>query len=202
MYLAEYPIWTDSIRHFAANAALTGGPDCPDNLPVSDLANRTVWLKVQVESAQGGLTAHEAAADPHPQYLTAAEVDTAIAGGVSGYARLAVPQTYTAGQAGAVAPLPATTGTVTLDLAEGNNWEGTLTGHITLANPSTMPVGQSGVIRITQGATPYTIAYGSSFVASHGVLPSLTSSAGAVDLLTYYVETAGRIWIGKQGNSK
>jgi hypothetical protein len=43
--LNDSPIWAEGVRHFEANAVLTGGPDCPDNLPLSDLANRTKWLK-------------------------------------------------------------------------------------------------------------------------------------------------------------
>lgn len=122
--------------------------------------------------------------------------------GTTGFAKTGATQTFTKGQAGAVTSLPATTGTVTLDLQASNNWEGTPTGNIILANPSSMPIGQSGVIRIVQGATPYTIAYGSYFKATNGSLPALTNSANAVDLLPYYVESATRIWIGQQGDAK
>lgn len=124
-----------------------------------------------------------------------------IAGG-TGFAKLGSTQSWTKGQAGSVTALPATTGTVTLDLNASNNWEGTLTGNITLANPSSMPIGQSGVIRIVNDATPRTIAYGSYFKSTSGSLPALTTTAGAVDLLPYYVESASRIWIGAQGDSK
>lgn len=124
-----------------------------------------------------------------------------IAGG-SGFAKLGSTQTFTKGQAGAVTALPATTGAVTLNLNASNNWEGTLTGNITLANPSSMPIGQSGVLRIVQGATPYTIAYGSYWKSTNGSLPALTPVAGAVDLLPYFVESASRVWIGAQGDSK
>lgn len=110
--------------------------------------------------------------------------------------------TWTKGQIGHVTALPATTGTVTLDLGQSNNWEGTLTGNITLANPSTMPVGQSGIIRLVNGATPYTIAYGSSWKPLNGVsLDALTAAAGANDDLVYYIESATRGLIGRTGGS-
>lgn len=125
-----------------------------------------------------------------------------LVNGNVGYAKTNATQTFTKGQAGNVMALSATTGTVTLDLSQSNNWEGALTGNITLANPSTMPVGQSGVIRIVNDATPRTIAYGSYFKSTNGSLPALTASANAVDLLPYYVETATRIWIGQQGDAK
>lgn len=81
--LIDSPVFPAGVQHFEANAVLTGGPDCPDNLPLQDLANRTAWLKQQVESAQSGLAGHEVAADPHPQYLTTAEGDAAIAAAVA-----------------------------------------------------------------------------------------------------------------------
>lgn len=109
---------------------------------------------------------------------------------------------FTKAQIGTPAALPATTGTVTLDLATANNFAGTLTGNITLANPSNIAPGQSGVIRIVNDSTPRTIAYGSYWKSTAGSLPALTASAGAVDLLGYYVESATRIWIGAQGDSK
>lgn len=39
--LVENNAWPDGVRHFEANAVLTGGPDCPDNLPIQDLADRS-----------------------------------------------------------------------------------------------------------------------------------------------------------------
>lgn len=125
-----------------------------------------------------------------------------LVAGSTGFAKTGSVNTFTKGQVGSVTALPATTGTVTLDLTASNNWEGTLTGNITLANPSSMPIGQSGVIRIVNDATPRTIAYGSYFKSTVGSLPALTATAGAVDLLPYYVESANRIWIGVQGDSK
>lgn len=121
---------------------------------------------------------------------------------LSAYAKLAVAQSFTAAQRGEEEALPATTGTVTLDLALSNNFGGTLTGNITLANPTNIVPGQAGVLRIVNGATPYTIAYGAYWKSTGGTLPALTATASAVDLLPYYVETATRIWIGTQGDSK
>lgn len=118
-------------------------------------------------------------------------------------ARVDQANAWLAGQRSGFAPFPSLTGTVTIDLAQRNNWEANgLTGDIVLANPSSMPIGQSGVFRIVNGATPRAIAYGSYFKGTSGSLPGLTSSASAVDLLPYFVETATRIWIGAQGDSK
>src|SRR6185437_13978670 len=92
-------------------------------------------------------------------------------------------QTYSPEEA-----LPATTGTVTLDLSAGNNFGGTLTGNITLANPSNAQPGQSGAVRLTQDGTgSRTITFGTAWKFSNAVKPSLSTAAGASDLLTYYV---------------
>lgn len=125
-----------------------------------------------------------------------------LVAGNTGFAKTNAVNTFTKGQIGNVTPLPATTGTVTLDLSQSNNWEGTLTGNITLANPSSMPIGQSGAVRIVNDATPRTIAFGSYWKASQGALPALTSTAGAVDVLGYYVESATRILVISQGDVK
>lgn len=109
---------------------------------------------------------------------------------------------FTKGNSGAEAALPAITGTVTLDLATSNNFGGTLTGNIVLANPSSMPIGQSGVIRLVNDATPRTIAYGSYWKAAGGYLPALTATAGATDALVYYVESATRIVVSALGDTK
>ncbi len=77
--LNETAQWVPAVRHFADNAVLTGGPDCPDNEPIQDLADRTAWLKQQLETPVTGIAEHEAALDPHPQYMTAAEVAAALA---------------------------------------------------------------------------------------------------------------------------
>ena len=109
---------------------------------------------------------------------------------------------WTMGQSGAPKDLPATTGTIALDLAQSNNWKGTATGNLVLANPASMPAGQSGVISITQPATPVSIAYGAWWKPADGVsLPALTQTAGAVDDLVYYVESPSRIVVGRIGGA-
>lgn len=130
------------------------------------------------------------------------EINALIAG-ATGFAKLAVQNTFTKGNVAAEAALPATTGSVVLDLALANNFGGTLTGNITLANPSNLAAGQSGIIRIVNdAATPRTIAYGAYWKSPGGSLPALTAIAGAVDLFGYYVESATRITIIQQADSK
>ena len=84
--------------------------------------------------------------------------------------------------------------TITPDLNDANNFSVTLGGNRTLANPSNCTAGQSGIITITQDGTgSRTLAYGSYWKFSGGTAPTLTTTASAVDVLAYYVESATRI---------
>lgn len=128
---------------------------------------------------------------------------TTILAALGGKAALATQNIYTSGNHCPEKALPATTGSVTLNLATGVNFAGQLTGNITLANPSGMQPGQSGVIRIqNDAATPRTIAYGSYWKAPGGSIPALTAVAGATDVFGYYVESATRVTIVQQADSK
>lgn len=108
-------------------------------------------------------------------------------------AKTDVAQTFTAAQRGTVSAL--TDGsTITPDFAVANNFSVTLGGNRTLANPSNLTAGQSGVIVITQDGTgSRTLAYGSYFKFAGGTAPTLTTTASAVDVLAYYVESSTRI---------
>ncbi len=112
---------------------------------------------------------------------------------ISGYAALATAQSFTAAQRGSVVAL--TDGaTITPDFAAGNNFSVTLGGNRTLANPSNLTAGQSGTIVITQDGTgSRTAAWGSSWKWPGGTAPTLTTTASAVDVIAYYVESATRI---------
>lgn len=110
-----------------------------------------------------------------------------------GAAALAVAQSFTAAQRGAIVAL--TDGTnIATDLALGNNFSVTLGGNRTLDNPTNITAGQSGVIVITQDGTgSRTLAYGSYWKFAGGTAPTLTTTAAAVDVLAYYVESSTRI---------
>lgn len=102
-------------------------------------------------------------------------------------------QSFSAAQRGTITAL--TDGaTITPDFAAANNFSLTIGGNRTLANPTNLTAGQSGVIVITQDGTgSRTLAYGSYFKFANGTAPSLTTTASAVDVLAYYVESSTRI---------
>ena len=117
-------------------------------------------------------------------------------------AKTDVAQSFTAAQRGTISAL--TDGaTITPDFALANNFSVTLGGNRTLANPSNLTAGQHGVIVITQDGTgSRTLAYGSYFKFPAGAAPTLTTTASAVDVLAYYVESTTRITARLIGDTK
>jgi hypothetical protein len=81
--LVENAEWVDGIYQLETTDLVEGGPDGVDNIQAIQLAKRTQFLKALILAAQNSLAGHEAAADPHPQYLTMAEGNSLIATAVS-----------------------------------------------------------------------------------------------------------------------
>lgn len=123
-----------------------------------------------------------------PLALTAAQVNTLL-----GCAVLNTAESFTAAQRGTPVVLT-DVATVTPDFSLGNNFSLLIGGNRTLANPSSQIAGQGGQIIITQDGTGNrTLIYGSNWKFPSGTTPTLTTTAGAVDVLSYYVESSSRI---------
>lgn len=104
-----------------------------------------------------------------------------------------VVQSFSKGQRGTVSALTSAS-TITPDFNNANNFSVTLDTNATLANPSNLTAGQSGVITITQDSTgSRTLAYGSYWKFVGGTAPTLSTAASAVDELVYYVDSSTRI---------
>ena len=89
------------------------------------------------------------------------------------------------------------TGSVTLDFAAKQNFVLTLTGNVTLANPSTEQVGQSGFIAFIQDGTgSRTVSLGTDYETAGAAGLTLTATASATDLVPYLVVASGRILLG------
>lgn len=103
--------------------------------------------------------------------------------------------TWSKAQRGAIVAL--TDGaTITPDFSLSNNYSVTLAGNRTLAFPTNVVAGQSGIIAVTQDSIgSRTLTFAAGYVFSLGTAPSLTTTANAVDYLSYFVETTGRIYI-------
>ena len=89
------------------------------------------------------------------------------------------------------------TGSVTLDFAANQNFVLTLTGNVTLANPSTEQVGQAGVIVCIQDGTgSRTLSLGTDYETAGGAGITLSTAASAVDVIPYFVKASGSIQLG------
>ena len=89
------------------------------------------------------------------------------------------------------------TGSVTLDFTANQNFVLTLTGNVTLANPSTEQVGQAGVIVFIQDGTgSRTVTLGTDYETAAGAGLTLSSAASAVDIVPYFVKAANSIQLG------
>jgi len=112
-------------------------------------------------------------------------------------------QSFTVAQRGTATALTSTAASIAVDLALANNFTHTLTENTTLANPSNITAGQSGVIVFTQHASaPKTLAFASYWKFPSGTAPSLTATNSAVDVLAYYVESTTRITARMLSNVK
>ena len=118
--------------------------------------------------------------------ITLPDATTTMAG-------LAVAQTFTKAQRGTITAL--TDGaTITPDYSASNNFSVTLGGNRTLANPTNIVAGQSGVIFVSQDSTgSRTLSYGSYWDFPGGTAPTLTTAASSIDLIAYVVRTTSSI---------
>lgn len=171
--LATPTLSTDGVTKAYADALVDGSGD-------GDFVNLTVTGTTTLATTLTGILKG-----------TSGVVAVATAG--TDYAGISNVQTFTAGQRGEVTALTSAS-TITPNLADSNNFSVTLDTNATLANPTNIVAGQSGAIVITQDATgSRTLAYGSYWKFVSGTAPTLTTTASAVDVLVYYVESSTRI---------
>ena len=110
-----------------------------------------------------------------------------------GDASVGSANTWTAGQRGEITALTSAT-TITIDMADSNNFSVTLAHNATFANPSNDTAGQSGSIFITQDGTgSRTASWGTDWDFAGGTAPTLTTTASAVDRIDYVILDASNI---------
>jgi len=89
------------------------------------------------------------------------------------------------------------TGATTLDFSTYQNFVLTLTGNVTLDNPTTEAVGQSGFIVLVQDATGgRTVSLGTDYETAGGSGLTVSSAASTTDIVPYVVASSGRILLG------
>ena len=147
-----------------ANLDIDGGTDIGEAIVDADL--------FIVDNGAGG-TNRKTAASRIATYTTAEAVGTA--------------NTWTAGQRGEITAL-SDGSTITIDMADSNNFSVTLGGNRTFANPSNDTAGQCGSIFITQDGTgSRTASWGTDWDFAGGTAPTLTTTAAAVDRVDYVI---------------
>jgi len=89
------------------------------------------------------------------------------------------------------------TGSVTLDFDTYQNFVLTLTGNVTLINPSTEAVGQVGsIVLIQDGTGSRTLSLGTDYESVGGSGITLSTAASATDMIPYVVAASNRILLG------
>mgnify|MGYP003108855422 CR=1 FL=1 len=105
--------------------------------------------------------------------------------------------TFTKAQRGSTLTDTSNSGSVTLDFDTSQNFVLTLTGSVTLANPSTEAVGQSGTITLIQDGTGNrTLSLGTDYETAGGAGITLSTAASATDIVPYVVVASNRILLG------
>ena len=111
-----------------------------------------------------------------------------IGGAVTAFTNAVIGKTNTAGSQG---------GSTVLDFDANQNFVLTLTSSITLANPSTEKVGQSGFIVFIQDAGgSNTLTLGTDYESAGGAGVTLSTTGNATDIVPYVVAAANRILLG------
>jgi len=177
----------------------TSNVDVPGTLDVTGVATfDSTSTFTGVATFNANIVMEGTSADDHELTLTCnptSDVTVTLPDATTTVAGLAVAQSFTKAQRGT--PVALTDGaTIAVDLSLGNNFTVTLAGNRTLGAPTNVTAGQSGVIVVTQDSTgSRTLAYNSVYKFAGGTAPTLTTTASAVDVLAYYVESSTRITV-------
>lgn len=135
----------------------------------------------------------------NPTTTPALAIADAVAGGASGLMTgadktkadatstdaqfIAAQHTYGASQNVAAVALT-DAATIATNAALGNVFTVTLGGNRTLANPTNLVSGGTYIWIVTQSTGSHTLAFGSAFKWPSGVAPTLSTAAGAVDMIS------------------
>jgi len=87
--------------------------------------------------------------------------------------------------------------TITPDFTLGNNFQVTIAASRTIANPTGVTTGQSGVIFIQEDGTGgYAVGWGTSWDFASSTAPTLITTANALNALPYFARSTTSIVVG------
>ena len=174
-----------------ADNAVTTGKILDGTIVAGDLANLAVTDAKLATGIDAVKLADGSVTNAELQYINTLSSNAQTQ--LTSKAALATAQTFTAGQRGEVTALTSAA-SVTIDLADSNNFSCTMAHNITFANPTNAVAGQSGSIFLTQDGTgSRTGSWGANWDWAGGTAPTLTTTAAAVDRIDYVVRSATSI---------
>jgi hypothetical protein len=179
-----------------ADASVTAAKVAANGLGANTFAAKSVGTAAIADAAitgakvaAAGLAANTLAAGA----VTIAKVDvSSLSGGNVAFEH--VNNTFIKAQRGGITNLGSVSSDFRPDFSSNNFFAVTLGGSVTIANPTNQVAGQSGAITVTQDGTgSRTLSFGSDFDFAGGTAPTLTATASAIDVLSYYVVSANNI---------
>lgn len=128
--------------------------------------------------------------------LETTDIGVTVQGYDADTAKLDVAQSWTAAQRGATETATLSTDKA-IDFSSYQNFVYTLNSNITLTNPSTETVGQSGfIVFIQDGTGGRTVSLGTDYETAGGAGLTLSSTASTTDVVPYIVAASGRVLLG------
>jgi|13_taG_2_1085334.scaffolds.fasta_scaffold02681_2 hypothetical protein len=205
---------TDTDVDFSGNIDVTGTATLPDaNVTTLDVTGVSTIVDADVTTLDVTGTATLADADVTTLDVTGtstlADADV-VTLDVTGTATLADANvttldvtgvstlaTVTADSAVAGTETTSISGSTTLDFSAQQNFVLTLTGNVTLADPTTETVGQSGfIVFIQDGTGGRTVSLGTEYETAGAGGLTLSTAASTTDIVPYVVAASGRILLG------
>ena len=167
------------------------------NATTVDATNLEVTnLKAKDGTAAGSIADSSGVVTVASAVLTTADINGGTADAVTIGGSTAAAGTFTTAVASTETDT-SNSGSVTLDFSADQNFVLTLTGNVTLANPSTEILGQSGFIVFIQGRYgSRTVSLGTDYETASGAGLTLSSAASTTDIVPYVVAASGRILLG------
>lgn len=178
-------------------ASAAAGTFTTANATTVDTTNIEVTnLKAKDGTAAGSIADSTGVVTVASAVLTTADINGGTADGVVIGGSTAAAGTFTTATASTNTDT-SNTGSVTLDFSANQNHVLTLTGNVTLANPTTEIVGQSGfIVFIQDGTGGRTVSLGTDYETANGAGLTLSSAASTTDIVPYVVAASGRILLG------